>query len=98
MSQKKTSTRNSMRASMKHPTKQLTTNQGKNEFSFVSYSSSSVVSPNQNIHKELILQNNNGKIKGAYVEEKNGKKVVSKEFKSQKGLAAMQKFIAKRYS
>lgn len=98
MPQKKTSTslsRTSVRNSLKHSTKQPTTNKEKNEFSFVSYSSSSIVSPYQNIHKELVFQNNSGKIKGSYVEEKNGKTIVSKEFKSKKGYEAVQKLLEK---
>lgn len=63
------------------------------KYSFITYSSSSIVTPTQNIHKELVFQNNSGKIKGKYLEEQNGKKVLNKEFKSQKGFEALRKRI-----
>lgn len=72
-----------------------TKNKPNHEYSFVTYSSSSVVTPTQNIHKELVFQNNSGKVKGRYLEEQNGKKVVNKEFKSQKGFDALQKRLLK---
>ncbi len=73
-------------------------NKEKHTFSFVSYSSSSVVTPEQNIQQELVLQNNSGKIKGQYVQKENGKKTVNKEFKSQKGFEAIQRLLTKEKS
>jgi hypothetical protein len=39
----------------------------------------------------LIFQNENGNVKGKYIEIKNGKQIFKKEFKSQKGLDAVTK-------
>lgn len=70
-------------------------NNQKHTFSYVSYSSSSVVTPKQNIQQELVVQNNSGKIKGQYIQKENGKKTINKEFKSQKGFEAIQKLLHK---
>jgi hypothetical protein len=82
------------------PTKKTITskpiNKNKHEYSFVSYSSSSILTPTQKFHKELVFQNNSGKVSGKYLEEQNGKKIVNKEFKSQKGFDALQKRIDKQ--
>ena len=72
------------------------TNENKHEYSFVSYSSSSILTPTQKFHKELVFQNNSGKVRGKYIEEQNGKKIVNKEFKSQKGFNALQKRLDKQ--
>lgn len=84
------------------PVKKSSSNATKNKeklddkyYTYVSYSSSSVVTPEQNIQKELVFQNNSGKIKGSYVQKENGKQIVNKEFKSQKGFEAIQKLLAK---
>ena len=62
-----------------------TTNKEQDDYIFVSYSSSSIVTPDKDIRQELVIKNNSGKITGSYREAQNGKQVVNKEFKSEKG-------------
>ena len=81
-----------VRESKKKPSTK--SNKETERYSFVSYSSSSVITPHQSIKQELVYENNSGKIKGKFIEEKNGKKIVDKQFKSQKGFDALRKRLA----
>jgi hypothetical protein len=61
------------------------------QYTFFSYSSTRVTRPKENIQKELVIQNENGKMSGSYSEKKNGKQVVKKEFKSLRTFDALKK-------
>ncbi len=54
------------------------------QYTFISYSSTRVSTPKNDVQKEIVIQNENGKLKGSYSERHNGKQVINKEFKSQK--------------
>jgi hypothetical protein len=66
------------------------------QFTFVAYTSSRVVTPNTNVQQKLFVQDNSGKIKGTYIEEKNGKQTLKKEFKSQKGFVSLRNKLANK--
>ncbi len=72
------------------------TNVDSETFIYTSQSFSSVVTPNGSIEKQLSIHNDNGKVKGSYVEKKDGKQTVKKEFRSQRGLDAIQKVISQK--
>jgi hypothetical protein len=74
------------------PNKQSVT---KKPYTYV-YSSHSLVSvstPNTMEEHELAVESKNGKVQGHYKEAKNGKQVVNKEFKSQRGLDSIIKTL-----
>lgn len=66
------------------------------QYTFISYSSSRVITPKDNVQKELVIQNENGKMSGSYSEKKNGKQVVNKEFKSQRTFDALKKRLVEK--
>ncbi len=61
--------------------------------SYSSHSWVSVSTPSIKEKHELLVENKNGKVQGHYIETKNGKNVVNKEFKSQRGLDSIVKTL-----